>query len=133
MKPEELINFKKAVHKPKPKPIIVFTNQILSAIVVPKLFLWLQNNNGEEIGPPLNYTIDVLGQYCVGTPQQQLERTAVQVFCSSCVNNQKRLYKTLRTLLQRANLINTPPPRHDICYRFTKLCTMLVQQIRDFI
>nr|AIU36865.1 ORF82b [Cydia pomonella granulovirus] len=101
----------------------------------PLVFTWLQKErylHDTDHHPPLTAFINAMGQYCVSTQRERLEQIATLVFHPAVLNGKLTFYRTLRTTLQTHQFLDAPAPRHDICHRFTKLCTLLVQQIRDF-
>ncbi|AEB00355.1 hypothetical protein [Clostera anachoreta granulovirus] len=81
--------------------------------------------------PSLIDLIDTLGMYCVMDTHRVMERIAVTVFghADVVIKPQKSL-TTLRSQLHDAQLLNLPPLRNDVCYRFTKLCMVLLQKVR---
>ncbi|AGQ20328.1 hypothetical protein CaLGV070 [Clostera anastomosis granulovirus A] len=81
--------------------------------------------------PSLTDVIDTLGMYCVVDTYKVMERIAVTVFGhADVVTEPEKTLTTLRDQLHDAQLFNLPPLRDDVCYRFTKLCMVLLQKVR---
>lgn len=100
---------------------------------VPRLFLWLAESSGQAYEPAVDEIVDTLGSYCTSTTVDVLRDAAVRLFHRHDFEDPEVIRTVLREPLERANLLNSPPTRDDICYRFTRLCSTLIQKIRDVV
>nr|AUF82021.1 hypothetical protein [Cryptophlebia leucotreta granulovirus] len=101
---------------------------------IPQFFVWLKEKRYTiEKGPPLQTVIYILGRFCIDSNSEILKRIAFKVFNINIINdNNNNIYDTLRIVLEENHLIETSTLRNDSCYKFNRLCTLLLQKIRDF-
>ena len=108
-----------------------FTNASVST--VPVLFTWLCVNAPDydaPDAPSVELIIDTLGRYCVESTSAALHVLTHDVL-QLLTAEPSQFYGNLHATLAKAEILHTPPLRDDICYRFTKRFTKIVQQIRD--
>nr|WPN08694.1 hypothetical protein [Cnaphalocrocis medinalis granulovirus] len=79
--------------------------------------------------------IDAFGMYCVASTCDLMKRISVEVFHENCVSDETSFKSVVTSVVRRRykSLFSLPPLRDDICYRFTKNCQTLVQQIRNVV
>ncbi|ACZ63553.1 PrGVORF67 [Pieris rapae granulovirus Wuhan] len=138
LRANELVEFVEKIHI-KPPPPWIFDNTCIineHRSRVPQMFVYLNTDNNkitDELSSFIENVIDTLGQYCIDKTKHILERIAVNLFRREYINDRQTFCSILRAELQKENFLLSPPLRDDVCYRFTKLCMLLIQKVRDSI